>query len=252
MIIASLLVRNDEDILQHNIEFHLNNGVDAFVVTEHCANDMVKSILSKFSDHIIERFVVDDDTYNQSIWVTRMARSIAKHKPDWIIHCDADELWCNLKCLNGLEHKICITQYWRNYLPYSLDEFEIHKALKYQDPLKDSIFGPGMQNEKKIIHKPCDKISIKQGNHSIEGNRVTGTNHEPYQTDVIINHYPVRTFKQFKRKALIGGEVYKKYPDKGHGKQWRRWHSDYLNETLMETYMSFIENENWCTDPRSI
>lgn len=238
MIIASLLVRNDDDILSDSMSFHLNNGVDAFIVTEHYANDNVRHILKQYDEYIIRRFVENDTVYNQSKWVTRMAVAASEYNPDWVIHCDADELWHNLNSLENIDNELCLTECWRNYLPYSISKFSIDEALKYEQPVTSSIFGLGMQNKKKIIHKPNKNIKILQGNHGVE------CNIEPYQSNVIIHHYPVRTYEQFKLKSIIGGEVYNGYCNKHHGTQWRRWHDDYLNGKLMETYMSFLGEDS--------
>ncbi len=237
MILASLLVRDDDDILGDNFEFHLNNGVDAFIVTEHNSNNNTKSILDKYSDYILDRIIEYDDTYNQSKWVTRMARIASGYNPDWIIHCDADELWHNLKCLNEIDHNLCLTKCWINHFPYSISNFSISEAIEYEIPLIKSIFGSGMQDKKKIIHKPDTSISILQGNHGVESDSVL------LQTDVVIHHYPVRTYEQFKNKSIVGGKVYAKYCNEHHGKQWRRWYDDYINDRLMETYMSFLNDD---------
>ena len=93
MIITTLLVKDNDDILDDSMRFHLNNGVDSFIVTAHNSNDNVREILHKHRNNILKLFVETDDTYNQSAWVTRMAVYAAiEHKPDWIIYCDADEM----------------------------------------------------------------------------------------------------------------------------------------------------------------
>lgn len=234
-IIATYLVRNDSDILKDSIVHNLNNGVDALIVTEHNSSEESSKILDQFNDYILERIIEYDDVYNQSKWVTHMARIAASYKPDWIIHCDADELWHNLKCLDEIDHNLCLTKCWVNHLPYSIDNFSISEAIEYEIPLDQSIFGIGMQNKKKIIHKPDISIKILQGNHGVESDE------ELFQTDVVIHHYPVRTYEQFKNKSLIGGKVYEKYQNEYHGKHWRRWYNDYINNKLMETYMSFLK-----------
>lgn len=239
MIISTLLVKDDDDILDDSMQFHLNNGVDFFVVTAHNSNDNVREILHKHRNNILKLFVETDDTYNQSIWVTRMASYVStEHRPDWIIHSDADEMWYNLKQLYEIRDKqFCITQCWHNYFPYSIDEFEASKAFTFEIPTVVSAFGEGMQNKKKVIHKSIDNIKILQGNHGIDGVDML------HQTGVIIKHYPVRTYKQFENKAISGGLAYEKYPNKSHGKQWRRWYQEYLNGSLIDTYMSFMNRK---------
>lgn len=135
------------------------------------------------------------------------------------------------------DKRFCLTQCWHNYFPYSIDEFEISKACTFEIPTVISAFGEGMQNKKKIIHKPDSNIRTLQGNHGIDSVDAL------HQTGVIIKHYPVRTYKQFENKATSGGLAYEKYNNKSHGKQWWRWYQKYLNGSLIDTYMSFIDGK---------
>jgi len=94
-IIMTMVVRNEEDILAANIEYHKSRGVDYFLVTDHLSTDSTTEILLKYQrEGILEYFRENDPGYRQGKWVTRMARRAAvEHSADWVINSDADEFW---------------------------------------------------------------------------------------------------------------------------------------------------------------
>lgn len=47
-LIMTLLVRDEEDILAHNIEYHLGNGVDFVIATDNLSTDRTRDILEEF------------------------------------------------------------------------------------------------------------------------------------------------------------------------------------------------------------
>ena len=98
MIIATLLMRDEEEIVRENIEHHLANGVDAFLVTLHRSTDRTREILREFPQ-VLQVTEVDAESYDQHRWVTLMALEACRYKPDWIVHMDADEFWEGLKLL---------------------------------------------------------------------------------------------------------------------------------------------------------
>lgn len=235
MIIATYLVKNDSDIIRHSILHHLNSGVDAIIVTENNAVPETSSIIDEFEPYILIRIKEDGTNYNQSIWVTRMARLAAKYYPKWIFHSDADELWYGLENLGEFDIDYVSTEIWYNYLPYSIYEFDINKSVYYEQPIESSWFGEGMQSKRKVIHRSNDHIEIKQGNHMIKG-----VDHLPV-CGVKIHHYPVRTYEQFEMKVITGGVALENSDLPEYmGKQWRRWYRNYKNGELLNVYKSFL------------
>jgi hypothetical protein len=94
-LVMTLLVRDEEDVLTANIEFHLAQGVDFFLITDNKSEDATAEIIRNYENQGVARYIYEDnDDYNQSVWVTRMARlAAAEHGADWIINNDADEFW---------------------------------------------------------------------------------------------------------------------------------------------------------------
>src|SRR5262245_51551113 len=91
----TLLVRDEQDILRANIEYHLAQGVDSFIVTDNRSVDATARILKDYEARGKLRYIFEaSDDYNQYAWVTRMARlAYSDLGADWVINSDADEFW---------------------------------------------------------------------------------------------------------------------------------------------------------------
>ena len=94
-LIMTLYVRNEADIIRHNIEFHKSVGVDFFIVTDNLSTDSTAAILKEYEQQgILEYHYSDRDDYAQAETVTSMAqRAAIKYGADWVINNDADEFW---------------------------------------------------------------------------------------------------------------------------------------------------------------
>ena len=69
-LVMTLLVRNEEDILVMNLEHHLSQGVDFFIVTNNCSVDSTPKILQTYVDRgLMEVIDEPSDTYAQAVWV---------------------------------------------------------------------------------------------------------------------------------------------------------------------------------------
>ncbi|MDG1462240.1 MAG: glycosyltransferase family 2 protein, partial [Gammaproteobacteria bacterium] len=91
-IVMTLLVRDEEDILRANIEFHRAMGVDFFIATDNKSVDSTAEILKDYERQGLLHYIYEGtDDYNQTEWVTKMAR-LAESDFDatWVINNDAD------------------------------------------------------------------------------------------------------------------------------------------------------------------
>ena len=94
-LVMTLLVRDEQDILRDNLDFHLSRGVDFVLATDNRSVDETPSILAEYAQKgVLEYRSERADNFNQHEWVTRMAReAYAEHRADWVINSDADEFW---------------------------------------------------------------------------------------------------------------------------------------------------------------
>lgn len=74
ILYMTLLVKNEEELLEQNLIFHKQMGVDGFIVTDNNSTDRTPDILRKYKElgwikEIIQEPATD---YRQKKWVDRM------------------------------------------------------------------------------------------------------------------------------------------------------------------------------------
>ena len=91
----TLLVRDEADVVDSHLAFHLNAGVDYVVATDHRSQDGTTEILDRYArDGRLHLIREEDVDYREVEWRTRMAQIVATELgADWVIHSDADEFW---------------------------------------------------------------------------------------------------------------------------------------------------------------
>src|SRR5438034_2156886 len=91
----TLLARDEADVVDAHLRFHLEHGVDFVVATDHRSTDGTADILRGYERDGHLRLVREGgERREQAAWVTRMARLAAtEHGADWVINSDADEFW---------------------------------------------------------------------------------------------------------------------------------------------------------------
>lgn len=209
-IVATILAKNEADIIADNIEHHLNHGVTHFIITDNASSDETRTIASKYPE-VVE--IIDElgDNHHQSAWVTRMARLACKLKPDWIVHLDADELWCGLGNLRKTPAAYVSSNCMYLHPPIN-SEFSLSRMRHYLD------FDGILPGECKVAHRPDENITITHGNHGFEGLMTPAH----YTNTIWRHHYPIRSFEQFSRKAIEG---HRSLMRRGVVcERWKRWH----------------------------
>ena len=83
-LVMTLLVRDEADVIEQNLEHHLAQGVDAFIVTDNGSLDDTLPILRRYEQRgLLELIEEPAQTYAQAVWVTRMAERAAAINADW-------------------------------------------------------------------------------------------------------------------------------------------------------------------------
>lgn len=239
-LIMTLLVRDEEDIIRENIDFHLSQGVDFFIVTDNLSVDSTPEILKEYESKGLLHYIHEpSDNYNQHEWVTRMARlAKTKFEADWVINNDADEFWWPkgdmtlkefFKSIPSEFNQVEITRF--NFVPVNrLDQF--YKDMIYREKKSFNFLGKPLP--KKVAHRANSKIVIHQGNHKVTGLK----NPTKLQGGIDILHFPIRTHRQFENKIRKGGAAYENNIslNKNIGDVWRKLYKIYETDNSLKRF----------------
>lgn len=231
----TLLVRDEEDIVRANLDYHLARGVDFVIATDNRSEDGTVAILAEYEARGVLRLIHEpDDDYAQGRWVTRMARLAAtEHGADWVINNDADEFWCPpgddlrtaLQSVPAGTDAVLVPRF--NFVvpadgpggpgsdprPFA-ERMTVRYAVPY-DPIKGGPVQP------KMAHRAHPDARVLQGNHDVQW---PGRGAVDEETGIEILHFPIRTEAQFANKIAKGGAAYERnheVPER-YGRRWRR------------------------------
>ncbi|MCL2074988.1 MAG: glycosyltransferase [Betaproteobacteria bacterium] len=259
-LIMTLLVKDEADIIGHNLKFHKAMGVDGFIVTDNMSTDGSREILQEYKDKGWILDIIDEpgQDYSQSEWVHRMA-SLARHKyhADWIINADADEFWypqsgdLKAEIANSPANMLFVQMH--NMLDNGGDWIDNTSLIKKNlpEPLAAKLIESGRlgkyhqfkQHPPKVIVRAKEYVHIHQGNHDAD----MVIRHKPRESeDVMICHFNSRGREHFKRKMLTCGAAYEHNiaPDKEMGAHWRHVWDGFKDDSLdMDSeYDKFVGN----------
>jgi hypothetical protein len=93
-LVMLLVVRDDADVVDAQIAFHLNAGVDFVIATDHESVDGTSDLLEGYSRAGYVRLLREHGEARDDVWRMNMARlAVREHAADWIIDSHADEFW---------------------------------------------------------------------------------------------------------------------------------------------------------------
>lgn len=203
----TLLVRDLADIVAANIEYHLLRGVDHIIVMDNGSVDETRSIVASYA-HGGRVTLIDqpNDDYDQSAWVSEMARIAWSMGADWVINDDADELWWPQRgSLKSVLERVP-AEYGALWVPRTnmLPLHELRGHPFEQMVVRDlaSVNGLGRPLTPKAVHRAAPDVQVSPGNHSA----VAPGLGPPLETDeILIFHYPHRSYEQLELKIATGG-----------------------------------------------
>jgi hypothetical protein len=239
-LVMTLLVRDEQDIVRENLDFHLAQGVDEVIVTDNGSEDATVEILREYESQGVLRLLLEPtDDYSQGRWVTRMARLAATEGADWVINNDADEFWWpragTLKSVfDRLGDEVGLVVARRqNFVPRPEDGRPFWERMTLRE--RESLNPLGKPLPPKLAHRAHPEIAVAQGNHKVEGAQLG----EPLDDGSIeILHFPMRTYGQFENKIVKGGRAYgrnRELPQRT-GRTWRRLYEAWEEGRLRDHY----------------
>lgn len=236
-LVMTLLVRDEQDVLRENLEFHLAHGVDEIVLMDNLSEDATADIAREYERAGVLHYMFQPgDDYSQGRWVTQMARrAIDELRADWVINCDADEFWWphagSLKdVLASVAHDVLAAVAERTNFVARADGGEpFWQRMDVRHAHSTNALGRALPS--KLAHRAFANAVVEQGNHRVYA---AGELVPCAAAPMTILHFPVRSRAQFFAKIAKGGAAYARNTelDHGIGETWRRLYDLYLNGEL--------------------
>ncbi|WP_066515851.1 glycosyltransferase family 2 protein [Curtobacterium ammoniigenes] len=243
---ATLMVRDEADILPAWLDYHVAQGVDIFIITDNGSTDGTTDLLTAFAtrdDVIVDLRHDPVHRKQQGQVVTQMARDAAvHHHADWVINADADEF------LMPKQRSLTLRDVFAQ-LEQSVGAFTVPvvnmvgrmartgtgiERLHWRDersPEQLAAVGLLAQPSPNTIHVGDPDVTVAQGNHQAS---VAAGSPVPEELELEVLHLPWRSWQQYEHRVEIAGRAYEANPDltpspNHHGmRDYRRLHEGVL------------------------
>jgi len=210
----TLCAKDEADVLNEQLAFHLNAGVDHVIVTDTGSTDGTLEILERYARAGVLTWDQDASTpFRQDALVTRMARRAASELgADWVLNADADEFWWprgpDLKAvLRAVPERYGIVRgLWRPFIPI-LGDAPFFERMTIRLAPQAALNEPErpFRPHSKIAHRADPDIRVITGNHDVDR-----TTLQPlrgwYPIEVL--HFPLRTLDQVNRKQTANSDAW--------------------------------------------
>jgi Glycosyl transferase family 2 len=213
-VVMTLLARDEADIVEHWLDFHLGAGADFVVATDNRSQDGTTEILERYArDGHVHLIREPGEDLRQDEWVTRMARLAATDfGADWVINSDADEFWWPRgESLGDVLAAVpdrygTVTAFLRVFVPRPGEgPFAERMTVRFSAlaPINDpaSLYKP----IRKVVHRGHPEIRLTRGNHALVDSPFA-----PLRGwfPIEVFHFPLRTPAQTAHKADLQGTAF--------------------------------------------
>ena len=258
----TLLARDEIDVVDSWLAFHLNAGVDLVIATDNRSHDGTTEMLEEYARsgqvHLIRE---PGEDLRQDEWVTRMARLAATdYRADWVINSDADEFWwprgASLsEVLAAVPPRYgTVGAFLRVFCPRPGDEpFADRMTVRFSAlaPINDpaSLYKP----IRKILHRGHPEIRVTRGNHALVDSPFA-----PLRGWFPIEclHFPLRSAAQCAHKAQLQGEAFEHHiarpPTAYHADMFSALRSGQIDKYYERLVVSDDELEHGVADGRLV
>jgi Glycosyl transferase family 2 len=212
-LVMTLRARDEADVVDAQIGFHLNAGVDFVVAADHRSEDGTTEVLRAYAKsgylHLVRK---DSKEMREGEWATELARlAAAQFGADWVISSDADEFWWprgeSLKSvLESVPERYGVVRaLLRQFVPRPDDgSFFANRMtvrMSGSAPINDptSLFRPNT----KAIHRGHPDVVLSAGAHEVVQPLLLPLRGW-YPVELL--HFPLRSVEQCRRKYAHLGE----------------------------------------------
>lgn len=215
----TLLVRDEADVVDAHLAFHLSSGIDLVIATDNRSQDGTTAILERYAAKgLVHLLHEEGDDLRQTEWVTRMARLAAtEFEADWVVNSDADEFWLPRQgtlrdVLTVVPERYGVVRgAWRVFVPRPDDGRPFAERMTARLCRPDYHDHP-FSTDRKSIHRAVPDVRVGRGNHEAFSDRlvpILGW----FPVEVL--HFPIRSLEQCTRKYVTQYLALRKNPDKG-------------------------------------
>ena len=204
-LVMTLLLRDEIDVIESHLAFHLAAGVDLVIAMDHRSQDGTTDVLRAYEreGHVV---LVSQagERVKQSEWVTGMARLAAsEYGADWVINSDADEFWW--PCGGSLKEVLDSIPVRYGVVYGTMCHFLARPGTGlFSELMTARLLQPAPINSPpsryrpsvKAVHRGSRDVRVRLGNHEVEraGERLKSW----HPLEVL--HYPDRSPEQVARK----------------------------------------------------
>ena len=252
----TLLARDEADVVDAHLAFHLNAGVDFVVATDNGSEDGTAEMLERYERagylHLIREA---GDDMRQSEWVTRMARLAAtEFGADWVINSDADEFWWprsgSLKdVLAAVPERFGVVRgAWRHFLPRPGDDapFFERMTVRLRVPAFPGDKATIYHAHQKVAHRGSADVVVAEGNHDAETGRRLAALRGWYPLEVL--HFSFRSRAQVEQKVAWAFVAWERNPNVGASLHQKLAYDACRSGTLDEYYNAFLVDDSALQD----
>jgi hypothetical protein len=223
-LVMTLLVSDEDELVEPNLVYHLAQGVDFVIVTANRASPQSVATVQRYVEQGVAALICEDaQTSELAEWMTRMARLAAtEHAADWVLNADCDEFYMaeagTLKQVfsavpaeyNGLTIPI-------NHFPPTRAEdgcfaerMIVREVATMKKPHRLNQQDSANQLMTKVAHRGARTIRVSRGSHRVSGIAVKLV---PAWRPIVGLHFPLRSYAQFERKTIKDGHAVANNPD---------------------------------------
>ena len=249
-LVMTLLARDEADIIDAWLAFHLNAGADFVVATDNRSEDGTTDVLERYARegyvHLIRE---PGEDLRQDEWVTRMARLAATDfAADWVINSDADEFWwprgASLRDVLAAvpERYGTVGAFLRMFVPRPEDGDPFERmTVRFSAlaPINDpaSLYKP----IRKVVHRGHPEIRLTRGNHA-----VIDSPFAPLRGwfPVEVFHFPLRSREQCAHKAELQGRAFEDHIERAPTAYHANMFAALRNGTIGEYYESQVVSDD--------
>jgi len=207
-LIQTLVVRDEIDIVDAQIAYHLNAGVDFVIATDHESRDGTTDVLESYAREGYLVRIPERGENRESAWRTRMACLAATdYGADWVINTDADEFWMSRagtlkQIFSAVPREYGVVWALSRHFPPRPDDARFFaERMTYRVSAHAAINDPTSpyRPHLKAAHRGDPDIGVGFGSHTVRSHRWLALHHW-HPADVL--HFPFRGLEQWERKGV--------------------------------------------------